>query len=93
LRAGLVQLTLGMFVAQFQKVESVLVLHRQLGLIANFVRESLLKIGLIEQGFLVSLVLDLMKQYILCPAKFPGHTKVELTIKIVLAFFHDDHVF
>jgi hypothetical protein len=58
------QFTFAVFLTQFQKVESVFVLHRQLGLGTQFRRQRLVEIGLAKQGFLVALVVDLVDEYV-----------------------------
>ena len=81
-----------MFLAQFQKIEGVFVLHRQFGLGAKFRRQRLVEIGLAQQGFFIALVIDLVNEHILGPAELAGHAQIEFPLQRVLAALQDGQV-
>ena len=50
------------------------------GLIPDRFWQNLIKVGLIGQGLLIGLVLDLVDQNVLGPAKITGHVQVKLSL-------------
>ena len=73
-----------MFLAQFQKIERVFILHGKFGLRPLCGCQCLVKVGLSQQGFLVTLIFDLVDQHILGPAEFPGQANIEFALQRVL---------
>jgi len=67
---GTLQFAFGVLFGEFEKVEGVLVLDSQLCLRAQLRRQSLIEVGLPQQGLLVALVLNLVDKNTLGPAKF-----------------------
>ena len=86
------QLAFGMLLAEFEKVEGILILDGQLCLGAQLGRQGLVEIGLAEQGLLIALVLDLVDQHVLGPAELLRHADVELAFKRIFASFQNDKV-
>ena len=67
-----------MFIGQTEEIEGVVILHRQHGLCLDFGRQGLIEVGLVEQVFRVTLVVDLVLENGLGPAKASGGAEVEL---------------
>ena len=86
------QFPLAMCLAQFQKIESVGVFHRQFGLGAKLGRQRMVEVGLTEQRFFVALAFDLMDQHVPGPTEPAGHADVELTFQRVFALIHNGKV-
>ena len=75
-----------------QEIENILVFDSQFGLFSDGFRKGLGEVGFAERRFLVGLILDLMYQYVYSPAKFSGHTDVELALEIIFTFFQNNSV-
>ncbi len=78
LHQGEFQFALGMFIGQPEEIEGVMILHRQHGLRLDLGRQRLIEVGLVEQIFRVTLVVDLVLKNGLGPAKASGGAEVEL---------------
>ena len=92
LHQGESQFPLGMFIGQTEKIEGVMILYRQHGLRLDFGRQGLIEVGLVEQVFCVTLVVDLVLENGLGPAKASGGAKVELLFQYVFTASHDDEI-
>jgi len=90
---GAFQLALGVFFGQIEEIKGVFILHGQHGLVPDLGSERLAETGLVEEVFLVALVIDLVLEDGLGPAKTGGGAEVELALEVVFAAVHDDYVF
>lgn len=80
MRFGWFEFALFVCVGEFQKIESVVIFYRQLGLRGDGLWQGIVEAGLVEQVFFVGLVVDLMFQHSACPAKTCCGAQVELAL-------------
>ena len=64
----------------------------QFGLCAQSRRQRLVEVGLPQQRFLVTLVLDLVNEYVLGPAELAGHAKVEFALQGIGTTLHERYI-
>ena len=87
------KLAFAVFFRQFKKVKAVMVFNRKRGLSLDRLRESLIKVRLIKQVFLVALVVDLVLQDGFRPPKASRRPQIELTLQGVFAARKNNEIF
>ncbi len=83
---------LAMLVSKFHEVECVFVFDRELRLVSNVLWNRHVKVRLIQQRLLVSVVLNLVDQDALGPAELLRPLHVELALGWLLATLQDDQI-
>jgi SAM-dependent methyltransferase len=82
---GALEFALGMFFAQIQEVEGVVILYRQLGLATRGLGQRAVEVGLVVQEALVGVRVQLVAQHGLRPAESHRCPQVELALQRALA--------